>query len=187
MSDELWQAATEHDFVVGVRDGTVEAAAAFDRWLVQDAYFVADLLNFQALLLARSPRPAQAPLAAGCVGLVAELAWFESHAAGRGLDLAAPRAAATDDYAGLLDRLDADPVPVALTALWTIEQVYLDAWTFARGDGTGPYAEFVAHWTEPAFAAYVAELRGLVDPAAHRETVAAVLRCELAFWDTALG
>lgn len=186
MTDDLWREATEHTFLADVRDGNV-STAAFDRWLVQDAYFVADLLNFQALLLARSPRPAQAAIAAGCVGLVDELAWFDGHAVRRGLDLGAPRAGATDDYAGLLDRLDADPVPVALTALWAIEQVYLDAWTFATGDGTGPYTEFVAHWTTPAFAAYVAELRALADPAAHPETVAAVLRCEIAFWGAALG
>ena len=47
--------------------------AAFDRWLGQDALFVGDLLTFQARLLARAPRPAQAVLAGGCVALVAEL------------------------------------------------------------------------------------------------------------------
>ena len=55
-------------FLDGVRDGTLPPAA-FDRWLAQDALFVADLLRFQARLLARAPRPAQAVLAAGAVAL----------------------------------------------------------------------------------------------------------------------
>ena len=64
-------------------EGTI-TDSAFDRWLGQDALFVGDLLTFQARLLARAPRPAQAVLAGGCVALVAELDWFEVQAARRG-------------------------------------------------------------------------------------------------------
>ncbi len=85
-----WARATRHPFLAAVRDGTLPDGA-FDTWLVQDALFVADLLRFQARLLARAPRPAQAVLAGGLVSLVAELDWFEEQAAARGLDLhAAP-------------------------------------------------------------------------------------------------
>ena len=42
-------------------------------WLAQDALFVADLVAFQARLVARAPRSAQGLLAQGVVGLVAEL------------------------------------------------------------------------------------------------------------------
>ncbi|MDK3255060.1 hypothetical protein [Blastococcus capsensis] len=56
-----WSGATAHPFLHAVRDGTVPEPA-FDTWLVQDARFVADLLRFQARLLARAPRPAQAVL-----------------------------------------------------------------------------------------------------------------------------
>src|SRR3712207_927117 len=61
-SPDAWRAATRHPFLDAVRDGTIPVAA-FDTWLVQDARFVADLLRFQARLLARAPRPAQAVLA----------------------------------------------------------------------------------------------------------------------------
>src|SRR6476646_11894272 len=77
--DPLWTAATHHPFLEAVRDGTI-TDSAFDRWLVQDALFVADLLTFQARLLARAPRAAQPVLAGGCVALVAELDWFEEQA-----------------------------------------------------------------------------------------------------------
>src|SRR3712207_9581992 len=68
---DAWRAATRHPFLDAVRDGTVPVAA-FDTWLVQAARFVADLLRFQARLLARAPRPAQAVLAGGLVALVDE-------------------------------------------------------------------------------------------------------------------
>lgn len=184
MSDALWRAATEHAFLLAVRDDAI-TPAAFDRWLVQDAHFVTDLLEFQALLLARAPRPAQRVLASGCVALVDELDWFAGQASERGLDLTAARLPATDDYAGLLDRLDAAPPAVALTALWVIERVYLDAWTLASGSAA--FAAFTEHWTTPEFAGYVDDLRAVADPDAHADTVADVLRCEIAFWDAALS
>jgi formylaminopyrimidine deformylase / aminopyrimidine aminohydrolase len=185
---DAWRDATDHPFLRGVRDGSVPAAA-FDTWLVQDARFVADLLRFQARLLARAPRPAQAVLAGGAVALVEELTWFEGLAARRGLDLAAPALPATRAYAALLARLEAADVPTALTALWTIERTYLDAWSGAL-PGAPAYREFVEHWTVPGFAGYVAELEAAADalPAADPEAVfGEVVAAEVAFWDMALA
>jgi formylaminopyrimidine deformylase / aminopyrimidine aminohydrolase len=148
--DSLWTAATHHPFLDAVRDGTI-TDAAFDRWLAQDALFVADLLIFQARLLARAPRQAQTALVGGCSALVAELDWFEDQAARRGLHLQAPPLPATLTYRELLQRLDAAPYEAAITALWVIERVYLLGWTSAASDST-PFAEFVEHWSTPEFA-----------------------------------
>jgi thiaminase len=184
--EAVWRGATAHPFLAAVRDGVLPASS-FDTWLVQDARFVADLLRFQARLLARAPRPAQAVLAGGAVALVAELAWFEEQAAARGLDLTAPALPATAAYAELLDRLDGADVPTALLALWTIERTYLDAWSQALPGAPG-YREFVEHWTVPGFAGYVSGLEsaadavGSGDEAVFLELVAA----ETAFWDMAL-
>ncbi|NEK60091.1 TenA family transcriptional regulator [Geodermatophilus sabuli] len=180
---EAWRRATRHPFLDGVRDGTT-TAAAFDTWLVQDARFVADLLRFQARLLARAPRPAQAVLAGGAVALVEELAWFEERAAVRGLDLGAPALPATTAYTALLDRLDAADVPTALTALWTIERTYLDAWSGAR-PGAPAFREFVEHWTVPGFAGYVAGLETAADAAGGADDAVflEVVAAETAFWD----
>lgn len=183
---DAWRGATAHPFLQAVRDGSLPPAA-FDTWLVQDARFVADLLRFQARLLARAPRPAQAVLAGGVGALVEELAWFEQQAAARGLDLTAPALPATAAYAELLDRLDGAGVPTALTALWTIERTYLDAWS-AAAPGAPAYREFVEHWTVPAFAGYVtgleeaADAAGGADDALFLEVVAA----ETAFWQMAV-
>ena len=184
---EAWERATRHPFLLGVRDGTL-AAGAFDTWLVQDYAFVGDLLRFQARLLARAPRPAQAVLAGGAVALVEELAWFEELAGRRSLDLDAPRRPATAAYGELLHRLDGAEVPAALTALWAIERVYLDAWTAAAA-GAPEYAEFVGHWTTPGFAEYVDGLAAAADALGgrHDDVVLEVLDAEVAFWDMALG
>ena len=183
-----WAAATRHPFLAAVRDGTLPDPA-LDTWLAQDALFVADLLAFQARLLARAPREAQMVLAGGCVALVEELAWFDELAERRGLRLDAAPRPATLAYRALLARLDAAPYPHAVAALWVVERVYLDAWSGAAPAG-GPHAELVEHWTAPGFDAYVAGLQRLAD-ATPLEDVAAlldeVLDAETAFWDMALS
>ena len=168
--------------------GTV-SDPVFDRWLVQDALFVGDLLTFQARLLARAPRPAQAVLANGCVGLVNELDWFAVQAARRGLDLDQPTLAATIAYRELLTTLDAAPFADAITALWVLERVYDLAWLSASpaATPTSPFTEFVEHWTTPEFSEYVAALGEFADPTGRDELIENVLRHEIAFWDMALA
>jgi thiaminase/transcriptional activator TenA len=183
--DSLWTAATRHPFLDAVREGTI-TDSEFDRWLVQDALFVGDLLTFQARLLARAPRPAQAVLAGGCVALVAELNWFEVQAARRGIDLEEPPLPATLAYGDLLLRLDAAPYDMALTALWVLERVYLLAWASAASS-TSPFSEFVEHWTAPGFADYVDALGKLATLDGQEDLVGEVLSHEVAFWDMALA
>lgn len=185
MPDNLWTAATQHPFLIAVRDQTI-TTAAFERWLVQDALYVADLLAFQARLLARAPRRALRVLADGCAGLAAELDWFDQHACHRGLSLDQPKLPATSAYAALLARLDEEPYEPAVTALWALEQVYLDGWSSAKASPTSPFAQFVDHWTAPAFQTYVQALAALAAPRAHPALVAEVLQHEVAFWDMAL-
>lgn len=183
--DALWTAATRHPFLDAVGDGTI-ADDAFNRWLAQDALYVADLLTFQSRLLARAPRPAQGVLAEGCVALVDELDWFDEQAARRGVELEQPALPATLAYRELLERLDTMPVDVALTGLWVIERVYLLAWSSAASSSS-PLREFVEHWTAPGFAAYVDALGELATPEGQDQVVAEVLMREVAFWDMALA
>lgn len=182
-----WARATRHPFLDAVRDGSV-ADAVFDRWLAQDYRFVADLLRFQARLLGRAPRSAQPVLAAGAVALVDELAWFEQQATGRHLELDVDPLPATVAYGQLLDRLDGLDVAVALAMLWTLERTYLDAWTYAA-PGAPAYQEYVAHWTTPPFAEYVAALAAATDALGGRTDLGPlfneVVDAEIGFWDMA--
>jgi thiaminase len=182
--DSLWTAATKHPFLDAVREGTI-TDSAFDRWLAQDALFVADLLTFQARLLGRAPRSAQSALAGGCVALVEELDWFEVQAARRGIDVGQPALPATLAYRDLLDRLDAAPFAAAVTALWVLERVYLLAWTVAASSAS-PFSEFTDHWTTPGFTDYVEALGALAAPGGHDDLIDDVLSHEVAFWDMAI-
>ena len=183
--EDAWVRATRHPFLARVRDGTLPADA-FERWLAQDRRFVADLLRFQRRLLEVAPGGAQPVLAAGSDALVEELAWFDRHAAARGLALDVPSLPATAAYDALLRRLETADAAVALTALWAIERAYLDAWEFAA-PAAPPYAEFVAHWTTPGFRAYVAELEALADEAGGAgDAFLEVVAAEEAFWQMAL-
>lgn len=182
--DDLWAAATQHPFLVAVRDGTI-TDTDFNRWLVQDALFVSDLLTFQARLLARAQRPAQATLAAGCAALASELDWFDEQATARAIDMDQPPMPATLAYRELLGQLDTAPYESAVTALWVVERVYLLAWTTAASHSS-PYREFVEHWTDPGFANYVQALGELAVPEGNDAVIANVLSHEIAFWEMAL-
>jgi thiaminase len=61
---EAWRRAVAHPFLDAVRGGTL-AEASFGAWLSQDYLFIADLLAFQAGLLARletgSEHPGRGP------------------------------------------------------------------------------------------------------------------------------
>ena len=152
----VWQEATRHPFLEAVREGSFPAGA-FEAWLAQDYLFVDDALVFQARLLARAPRPAQAVLAGGLVAIEAELGWFEEQAERLGLALDAPRHPTTVAYRALLAGLEREPYPVATTALWAVERAYLEAWRSAT-PGHPEYRRFVEHWTTPEFADYVTGL-----------------------------
>lgn len=188
-----WQKATHHSFLEAVSEGTFPAGS-FEAWLAQDYLFASDLLVFQARLLARTPRPAQAVISGGLVAVEAELGWFEEKAQERGLDLETPRHPTTAAYRDLMMVLDREPYTVAVTALWSIEQAYLEAWRGAV-PGHPDYREFVEHWTTQEFAGYVAGLREAADAALEtvgederRQAESAfleVVRLERDFWDMA--
>lgn len=162
-----WRGATRHPFLDAVRDGSLPAAA-FDRWLVQDAHYVEALLRFQCAVLARAPHADQLVLAQGLLALAEELLWFDDLAAERALDLQAPLRPACRAYADALARLAAAatavPYAALITALWAIERAYLDAWRSAR-PGAPAYRPLVEHWTSEPFAAYVDGLAAAADRA----------------------
>jgi len=191
----VWQKATRHLFLEGVREGTLPAGA-FEEWLVQDYLFVLEGLGFQARLVPRAPRRDQALLIGGLVALEAELSWFEEQAERRELDLGRPRHPANAAYGDFLRELGSESYPAGITALWTLEQAYLDAWRGAA-PGYPDYRPFVEHWTTPHFSEYVAGLERAADAAlgeatgGERERAGAafleVVRLEKGFWDMALA
>lgn len=187
----LWEAATRHPFLDGVRDGTLEEAA-FARWLSQDYPFGVALTRAQARYLAAAPREDLGLLAGGVQAMVAELDWFEAMAAERGVDLRVPLHPTARAYIDYLLALTYAPYSVQLTALWALERAYLDAWRGARPGAPG-FREFVEHWTNEGFASYVDALEGAADRVlahageAEREAFRTVARYERDFWQMAFA
>jgi thiaminase/transcriptional activator TenA len=186
---DLWHAATHHPFLDGVRDGTLDPAA-FSRWLVQDHHFALALARAEGRYLANAPRGDLELLAQGVQAMVAELAWFERHAAERGLDLKTPLHPTARAYLDYLQAISYEPYAVQLTALWALERAYLEAWRTAL-PGAPAYREFVEHWTNEAYAGWVDSLeaaanRVLVDGGeAEREAFRWIARYERDFWQMA--
>ncbi len=162
--EALWRRATEHPFLDGVREGTLPDGA-FDEWLVQDYLFVLSGLVFQSRLAPRSPRRDQALVIGGLAALENELGWFEEKAKERNLSLEnAVKHPTNKAYGDLFISLEDRSYAANITALWAVEEAYLDAWTNAS-PGASEYREFVEHWTAPEFAEYVGTLKEAADAA----------------------
>ena len=187
---EVWQAATTSPFLDGARTGHLPAPA-FDRWLEQDRLFVEVLARAWAQLLVNAPTADLPILADGISAFTAELTWFTELGAERTLDIPAPPLPATDAYLTDLARLVREPYPVALAAMWAVEATYLEAWRSAS-PGAPAYRPFVEHWTDAAFADFVARLEAAADRQldaasadqvdAAAAAIAVIAEHEAAFW-----
>ncbi len=122
--------------------------------------------------------------------MLAELAWFERKAAERGLDLTTPLHPTARAYADYLQATTHEPYAVQLTVLWVLERAYLEAWRTAL-PGAPAYREFVEHWTNDAYAAWVDALEAAASRVlahggeAEREAFRWVARYERDFWQMA--
>ena len=180
---ELWRKGTSADFLSAIRDGNLPSDA-FHRWLVQDYAFAKGLAAFQAVAVAKTPRPAQKVLIAGLSALDGELDWFEQKAQQYELDLSAanhPTCKRYIDY--LIAAAYTQPVEVLLPILYGVEAAYLCAWSSL--EASGPYAEFIQRWSNPLFVEYVTELLGICDREPNeiqQRQFNEVLRHERDFW-----
>lgn len=179
----------DHPFIKAAADGTLPSEA-FDRWLVQDHWFVVGFRRFLGRLLELAPDEGTRDLLAGAqVPLQAELDLFRAEAATRSLDLNAEPSPTTLGYTSFLQASTADGWPVAVTVLYGAEKAYFDAWSEVRtgAEESSPYWRFIDNWSSPAFGAWVEELAGVVDglpPSPERQAAFdRVVRFELRFWD----
>jgi len=186
---ELWRAATHHPFLDGVREGDLDPAA-FSRWLVQDYHFALALTRAEARYLANAPRGDLEVLLQGLQAMVGEFAWFEQKADEGALELSAPLHPTARAYADYLQATTYEPYAVQLTALWALERAYLEAWRTAL-PGAPAYREFVAHWTNEAYAAWLERLDAAADRVLarggdrERDAFRWVARYERDFWQMA--
>jgi formylaminopyrimidine deformylase / aminopyrimidine aminohydrolase len=160
-------------------DGTLPQEA-FRRWLIQDRHFIDGLYQAQARVIPLVTGEARRTLLNGVVALQEEMDWLADRATHLGLDLAAEP---VDDCLAFTDYLQtlAFVAPsVALTAIWAVERSYLDAWSAAR-PGAAPYREFVEHWSNDGFRAYVDALHRAANEALQAAATAEHAGAHLAF------
>lgn len=185
---ELWREATTAKFLEAIHDGTLPQEA-IDRWLVEDYHFADALTSFQAVTLARTPRPLRAPLLRGLHALDAEMEWFESLARARKLNLSVAPHRIGRAYADFLLRVAySEPYPVLLATLFGVEASYLAAWS--RLEPQGPYAELIERWSSEPFVDYVKSLLALSAAHPHEANQAffnQVLEHERDFWTMSWG
>lgn len=189
---DLWSRILAHPFVRAAADGSLPQEA-FDRWLVEDHYFVVGFRRFLARLLELAPdEDARDVLAGGLAALTPELELFRRTAVERGLDLTDEPCPTNLGYTAFCQAAPADGFAVGLTVLYGAEQAYLDAWTAVRDEAgqRSPYWSFIDNWSSPAFGAYVADIAALVDRVtggtpdrACEQAFRRVVRFELRFWD----
>jgi thiaminase/transcriptional activator TenA len=180
---ELWEVATHADFLDAVGAGTLPELA-FHRWLVQDYFFAKHALFLQAIAVARTPRPDNKPLIAGLVAFDAELDWFETNLARRGLRLDAPMHPVCRRYTDFfISASFTQPFEVLLAIIFGEEVTYLGGWSAL--EPKGQYADFIQRWSNPGFVAYVRSLADLCRKHPHpdaQDYFNETLRHERDFW-----
>jgi len=181
---DLWREAVNPRFLRALADGTL-APTAFQRWLVQDYHFANGLLSFQAVMTSKAPREGHGLLIGGLAALEQELAWFERHAERLGLRLNSPVHPVGRRYVDyLIAAAYVQPFGVQAAILFAVEAAYLAAWSALSP--AGPYAEFIARWSNTQFAEYVRRLGALAQHHQHpqqAEHFNQVLKHERDFWE----
>ncbi|MPZ88006.1 MAG: transcriptional regulator [Nitriliruptorales bacterium] len=188
---DLWTRIATHPFVRATADGSLPRET-FDRWLVEDHFFVVGFRRFLGRLLELAPdEPARDVLAGGLAALAPELELFRREAAARGLDLGSEPCPTNLGYTAFCQAAPSDGFVVGLTVLYGAESAYLDAWTAVRerAAASSPYWGFIDNWSSSAFRAYVADLAALLDRVtdgapghAEQRAFSRVVRFELRFW-----
>jgi len=129
---ELWDRLAAHPFVVAAADGTLPVEA-FERWLVEDHYFVMGFRRFLARMVELAPTEAGRDLlATGLAALQPELELFRQEAGARGLELGREPGPTTVGYTAFVQAAPADGFAAALVVLYGAERAYFDAWSAVR-------------------------------------------------------
>ncbi|KAI8908688.1 hypothetical protein DFJ77DRAFT_472969 [Powellomyces hirtus] len=205
---DAYSLATHHAFLSKVAHSTADRA--FERWLTQDFHFVVAYLKFLSTVLARVPThvatsAAAEPLVKGFVDAIESIAqearFFRDRAATMNIELtytAESMTPTTQTYLAFLDTVAREGTwAETLVALWAVEKVYLDSWTFAAEamplNRPNKYDRFIRHWANAEFARFVTWLETIANDATGpllapgvEKVFQTVVHLEIAFWDAAL-
>lgn len=202
LSADLWranadlaEAALAHPFVRGLGDGSLPLAA-FQGYVAQDAFFLESFARAYALALAHSPdRGSLDAFAELIAGVREELRLHAGYADQWGVELAgvepAPATVAYTDF--VLATAALGGVGLTCAAMVPCMRLYAHlGQSLAAAEPTGPFAEWVTTYADPAFEELAVRLEALLDEhAADTRAVRAAYRramqLEVAFFEAALG
>ncbi|KAJ7139480.1 heme oxygenase-like protein [Mycena epipterygia] len=206
--------AINHPFLRSAGEGTL-TNALLSLWLAQDRIYAAHAYpRFIGALIAsipfdrsdglRSTGEAQNQqilkiLVYSLENIVKEVGFFTETADAWKLDLEGwkERKGTRDYVAEMVSISGSKKIEDGLVFLWAMERVYLDAWTFVRGElkkelspGDSPVATFADNWTSPEFVKFVDDLADLVNASGIQrmraeEIWARVVELEKDFWPVA--
>lgn len=173
LAAELWRENADlaarilgHGFVRGLGDGTLPAAA-FRRYVAQDAYFLEAFARAYAHCLAASTAREDLHAFAGLIGgVVDELKLHAGYAARWGADLSGvvPGPATSAYVEFLLGIARAGDVGRTAAAMTPCMRLYAFlGGELARGPVAAPYAEWVRTYADPGFEALARALEELLD------------------------
>ena len=192
---DLAAACLAHSFVTGISDGTLPRER-FASYVAQDAFFLEAFARAYARAVAHSrDRASLEAFADLLAGVREELRLHDSYAARWAIDLAAVEpVAATLAYTDfLLATASLGDVGLTCAAMTPCMRLYAHlGQSLAEAEPTGPYAEWVTTYADPAFEQLAVRLEALLDEhaAAARAVRAAYRRAmhlEVAFFEAALG
>lgn len=196
----VWDATLAHPFLAATAAGTIPDET-FATWLVQDYFYVRELVPFMGVLIAKAPPHLRSPLADAVVVFNRELELFREQAQAHGIALdghtMAPTCHAYVNF--MLVTAYTQPFAHALTVHYAAEKAYLDAWTWVKAhqEAPSPWQAFIDNWSSEAFGAYVAWLAETLDAlaaaasareqASMEELFVLTARYEYLFWEMAMS
>ncbi|AAL81461.1 transcriptional regulator [Pyrococcus furiosus DSM 3638] len=198
-NENIWRRFLPHKFLIEMAENTIKKEN-FEKWLVNDYYFVKNALRFMALLMAKAPDDLLPFFAESIYYISKELEMFEKKAQELGISLNGEidwRAKSYVNY--LLSVASLGSFLEGFTALYCEEKAYYEAWKWVRENlkERSPYQEFINHWSSQEFGEYVkriekilnslAEKHGEFEKERAREVFKEVSKFELIFWDIAYG
>ncbi|URD82516.1 Seed maturation protein PM36 [Musa troglodytarum] len=203
----MYDRATQHPFVVGISDGSVDLSA-FKRWLAQDYIFVKEFVPFLASVLLKAWKHSDDEsdmeiLLGGMTSLSDELAWFRKEASKWDVKLVgiAPQQANLE-YCRFLQSLMLPEVDyaVAITAFWAIETVYQESFSLCLDSSSKTPEELMEtcqRWGSANFGHYCCSLQKIADRCLEKassdiirkaeEAFVCVLEHEVNFWNMSCG
>ncbi len=162
----VWTAMLNHPFLAETAKGTI-SDQTFKTWLVQDYFYVRELIPFMGVLIAKAPPGLRAPLTDAVVVFNRELALFREQAEAHGVVLEGQEMAPTcHAYVQfMLATAYSRPFEEAFTVHYAAEKAYLDSWSWVKAhqSGSSRWQAFIDNWSSDAFRQYVSWLEETLD------------------------